>query len=158
MHVLITCTYKKDWIKSNQEKVVICCKFSSIKWLSNSFSPYKSIRDQNPSPQCYWPFGSGEDFWRVFPIYGHGGHLGHVTQTPRTNFRSPIPLGLLMKFGFDRPTGFGEEDLWKWWTMDERTMNGWTTDHGYAVKLTNEPKGSSELKKMAWFRFQPEKS
>ena len=24
--------------------------------------------------------GSGEkDFWRVFTIYGHGGHLGHVT-------------------------------------------------------------------------------
>ena len=23
--------------------------------------------------------GSGEDFSRVFTIYGHGGHLGHVT-------------------------------------------------------------------------------
>ena len=29
------------------------------------------------------PAGSGEeDFWRVFTIYGHGGHLGHVTQMP----------------------------------------------------------------------------
>ena len=27
------------------------------------------------------PAGSGEgDFSRVFTIYGHGGHLGHVTQ------------------------------------------------------------------------------
>ena len=27
-----------------------------------------------------WPAGSGEeDFYRVFTIYGHGGHLGHVT-------------------------------------------------------------------------------
>ena len=57
-------------------------------------------------------------FWRrrflkvFFTIYGHGGHFGHVTQTPRTNFRSPIPLRLHMKFGFDRPSRFGE-DLWQ---------------------------------------------
>ena len=25
-----------------------------------------------------WPASSGEDFLRVFTIYGHGGHLGHV--------------------------------------------------------------------------------
>ena len=29
------------------------------------------------------PAGSGEDFLRVFTIYGRGGHLGHVTQMPR---------------------------------------------------------------------------
>ena len=27
------------------------------------------------------PIGSGEDFFKVFTIYGHGGHLGHVTWT-----------------------------------------------------------------------------
>ena len=26
-----------------------------------------------------------------FTIYGRGRHLGHVTQMPRTNFRSPYP-------------------------------------------------------------------
>ena len=26
------------------------------------------------------PAGFGEDFLRVFTIYGHGGHLGHVTR------------------------------------------------------------------------------
>ena len=27
-----------------------------------------------------WPAGSGEeDFFKGFTIYGHGGHLGHVT-------------------------------------------------------------------------------
>ena len=63
-------------------------------------------------PQGHWPFGSGEeDFFRVFTIYGRGAHLGHVTQTPQTNFCSPIPLRLHMKFGFDRPSGFGVEDL-----------------------------------------------
>ena len=31
--------------------------------------------------------GSGEeDFLMVFTIYGHGGHLGHVTWTSYTNF------------------------------------------------------------------------
>ena len=40
------------------------------------------------------PAGSGEeDFRRVFTIYGRGGHLGHVTKMPRTNFRSPYPRG-----------------------------------------------------------------
>ena len=48
------------------------------------------------------PAGSGEeDFLRVFTIYGHGGHLGHVTQMPRTYFRSPYPRRLHIKFGFD---------------------------------------------------------
>ena len=58
------------------------------------------------------PAGSGEEeFLRVFTIYGHGGHLGHVTQMPRTNFRSPYPRRLHIKFGYDRPTSFREEDV-----------------------------------------------
>ena len=33
------------------------------------------------------PAGSGEeDFFKVFTIYGHGGHLGHVTSITLTNF------------------------------------------------------------------------
>ena len=47
-----------------------------------------------------------------------------VTQTPRTNFRFLIPLRLHMKFGFDSPSGFGE-DISKWRT----------TDHGYTISL-----------------------
>ena len=58
------------------------------------------------------PAGSGEeDFLRVFTIYGLGGHLGHVTQMLRTNFRSPYTRRLQLKFGFDRACGFGEEDV-----------------------------------------------
>ena len=38
-----------------------------------------------------WPTGSGEeDFLKVFTIYSHGGHLGHVTWTIYINFRSPF--------------------------------------------------------------------
>ena len=57
------------------------------------------------------PAGSVEDFLRVFTIYGHGGHLGHVTLMPRTNLRSPYPRRLHIKFDFDWPSGFGGEDL-----------------------------------------------
>ena len=55
------------------------------------------------------PAGSGEDFLRVLTIYGHGGHLGHVTQMPRTKYRSPNPRRLHIKFGFDWPSCFGED-------------------------------------------------
>ena len=37
------------------------------------------------------------------------GHLSHVTQLPRTNFRSPYPRRLHIKFGFDRASSYGEE-------------------------------------------------
>ena len=91
--------------------------------------------------QGHWPFGSWEeDFWRVFTIYGHGGHPGHVTQTSRTNFHSPIPLRLHMKFRFNWLSGFGEEN-------GGRTDNGRTDNRPWLYyKLTNEPKGSGELK------------
>ena len=56
--------------------------------------------------------GSGEEnFLVVFTIYERGGHLGHVTKISRTNFRSPYPRMLHIKFGFHRPSGFREEDV-----------------------------------------------
>ena len=55
--------------------------------------------------------GSGEDFFKVFTIYGHGGHLGHVTWTIYINFRSPFPRRLHIKFGIELPSGFREEDV-----------------------------------------------
>ena len=54
------------------------------------------------------PAGSGEDFCRDFTIYGRGGHRGHVTQMRQTNFRSPYPRRLHIKFGFDRASGLGQ--------------------------------------------------
>ena len=50
------------------------------------------------------PAGSEED-----GLYGRGGHLGHVTQMPRTKYRSPYPRRLHIKFGFGQPSGFGED-------------------------------------------------
>ena len=47
--------------------------------------------------------GPEEDFSRVFTLYGHGCHLGHVTWTSQTIFSSPIPLMLHMKFDLIGP-------------------------------------------------------
>ena len=58
------------------------------------------------------PARSGEeDFIVVFTIYGRGGHLGHVTQISRSNFCPHYPGMLHIKFHFDWPSGFREEDL-----------------------------------------------
>ena len=43
---------------------------------------------------------------KVFAIYSHGGHLGHVTLTIYTNFHSLFLKMLHIKFGFDWPSGF----------------------------------------------------
>ena len=57
-------------------------------------------------------FGSGvEDILRFFTIYGHGGHLGHVSWTIYINFRSPFPRRFHIKFGFDWPSSFRGEDV-----------------------------------------------
>ena len=45
------------------------------------------------------PVGSGEEFLRVFTIYGHGGHFGHVTSIIPTNFNFHVPKSLYTKFG-----------------------------------------------------------
>ena len=88
-----------------------------------------------------WPAGSGEeDFWRVFTIYGRGGHLGHVTQMPWTNLRYPYPMGLHIKFGFAWPSGFGVEDVWKSERTDDDGRRRRTDDWQWvSYKLTSEP-------------------
>ena len=49
--------------------------------------------------QCNRRCGSGEkDFLKVIPIYGHGSHLGHVTQTKYINFLSLFAWRLHIKF------------------------------------------------------------
>ena len=56
--------------------------------------------------------GSGEkDFWRVFTIYGHGGHLGNVTTIVSINFHFLVPESLHIKFGFDWLSGFWEKPV-----------------------------------------------
>ena len=53
------------------------------------------------------PAGSGEeDFLRVFTIYGHGGHLGHVTWTMLTNIYFVVPESFHTKFISEWPSSF----------------------------------------------------
>ena len=53
------------------------------------------------------PAGSGEkDFWRVFTIYGHGGHLGHVTSIMTSDFHFLVLESFHTKFGSDRHSSF----------------------------------------------------
>ena len=48
------------------------------------------------------PAGSGEeDFKRVFTIYGHGCHLGHVTSIISSDFCFLVPESCHKKFGSD---------------------------------------------------------
>ena len=68
-----------------------------------------------------WSTGSREeDFWRVFTIYGHGSHLGHVTSIMSINFHFLVPESLHIKFSFDWPGGFWEKQVlsfvckWPW--------------------------------------------
>ena len=41
--------------------------------------------------QGHWSVASGEeDFFKVFTIYGHGSHVGHVTQSNRPEYPHPV--------------------------------------------------------------------
>ena len=53
--------------------------------------------------------GSGEDFLKVYTIYGRSAHLGHVTWTIYISFGSPYPRRFQIKFGFDQPSVFRED-------------------------------------------------
>ena len=50
--------------------------------------------------------GSEEDFLKLFAIYSHGGHLGHVTLTIYINFHFLFLRMLHIKFGFDWLSSF----------------------------------------------------
>ena len=75
-------------------------------------------------------------FLRIFTIYGHGSHLGHMTRIIWTNFRFPIPLKLHMKFGFNWPSSFWA-DVWRVWATDGLTDDDkddrWTMKPAYSI-------------------------
>ena len=58
------------------------------------------------------PAGSGEkDFWRVFTIYGHGAHLGHVTSIMSSDFHFLVLESFHTKFGSDQHSSFLENPV-----------------------------------------------
>ena len=52
------------------------------------------------------PAGSGEDFKRVFTIYGHSSHLGHVTSIMSSDFHFLVPESFHKKCGSDWQSSF----------------------------------------------------
>ena len=54
---------------------------------------------------------SGEEgfFFKVFTIYEHGGHVGHVTQLICIYFHSYSPSSFHMNFGSKSPNCFSEK-------------------------------------------------
>ena len=52
------------------------------------------------------PAGFGEDFKRVFTIYGHGDHLGHVTSIMSSDLHFLVPESFHKKFGSHRQSKF----------------------------------------------------
>ena len=49
---------------------------------------------------------SREDFQRVFTIYGHGGHLGHVTSIVSSDFYFLVPESFHKNFDTDSQSSF----------------------------------------------------
>ena len=47
-----------------------------------------------------------KNFLRVFTIYEHGGHLGHVTSIMSADFHFLVPESFHTKFGSDRQSSF----------------------------------------------------
>ena len=66
------------------------------------------------SPQCYIPsfveigppVPEKKIFERFFTIYGHGGHLGHVTRIMSSDFHFLVPESFHTKFGSVRHRSF----------------------------------------------------
>ena len=57
--------------------------------------------------QNHRPSGSEEeDFLKIFAIYSHGGHFGHVTLTIYIHFHFLFLRMLHIKFGFDWLSSF----------------------------------------------------
>ena len=75
--------------------------------------------------QGHRPSGSEEeDFWKIFyHIWAWWPSWSSDIDPGLTYFHSHIPLRLHMKFGFNKPSSFWGEDVWKSW---RRT--GWQND------------------------------
>ena len=62
--------------------------------------------------QGHRSIGSGEeDFFKVFTIYGHGSHVGHVTKLICIHFLSYSPIGFHMNFGSKSPKRFCQKQV-----------------------------------------------
>ena len=71
----------------------------------------------------------------MFAIYGHGGHLGHVTLTIYINFRSPFPRSLHKNLAL---IAQAVSEKKKFENVNGRTTDGRTPDPWVSYKLAGE--------------------
>ena len=137
--------------RSNLYILLTCAVLAFAPYMLKPFrtNMFKIIPGSRFIPWCFMPrfkiigFLVLKKILKVFAIYSPGSHLGHVTWTIYTNFRSPFLRMPHMKFGFDWQSDFRGEDIRNCW----RTDDGWTSEHGHP-KLTFWAFGSGELKSM----------
>ena len=97
-----------SWRKVGQPRFIICAN------LVGPTSPMLHTKFQG-----HWPFGSREDILRVFTIYGHGGHLNHVTKIFWLAYHKESSYEIWVQL--DRP--FWENyALIYWWDSNERYL------------------------------------
>ena len=84
----------------DQPKVIICIFLVVLRYLMlhSKFQGHRSINSE-------------EDFLRFFTIYGHGGHLGHLTLLICINFHSHSPISFHEKFGSEWFNSFREKQV-----------------------------------------------
>ena len=75
-----------------------------------------------------------EDFWRVFTIYGHGDHLGHVTTIVSINFHFLVPESLHLKFGFE----------WNFFTFRLESGLWWKSRNNFKKKVGKKQESDDE--------------
>ena len=98
--ILLKHRCKSSFIQ-NYTKIKICV-FIAVKYMMGR------------SSQCYIPSFvkisppvlEMKIFGRVFTIYGHGSHLGHVTRIMLTNFHFLVPESFHTKFSSEWPSSF----------------------------------------------------
>ena len=101
-----------------------------------------------------------EDFWRVFTIYGHGGHLANVTTIVSINFHFLVPESLHIKFGFDWPSGFWEKPVlifkckWPWTKVKKGPWPSILTYLHYLNRFQVTGCSSSEKSKVFTFFYR----
>ena len=141
-------------------------------WRINCFTffPYKSIRGQiwpcrklcegqpkviiwtnlvvREHPMLYTKFqrhrqfASKEEDFNVF--YHIWAYRSTVTWDIWTNVCSPISWRLHVKFGFNRPSGFKREDVWKYWRRTTDDVQKRTTEAClyYKLRWAKYPRGN----------------
>ena len=94
------CNQIWPWCKigQGQSKVII--------WTTLVELPYTMLHTKF---QGHRSIGSGEEDFLRFLLYGHGGHVGHVTQLICINFHSYSPSNFHMNFGSKLPYCFWEK-------------------------------------------------